>query len=83
MPHGFRALLVYVSVRVQEHDRIYRPVADLLSSGCHRLDSVDTVEDHTMMGYEANELIYSIWPECPGPLVPHGCVSDRVRVQTR
>lgn len=73
MPHGFRALLVYVSTLVEETDPVYRPVVEYLESHCHRLDSVDRAEDRSMMFGSADQLIYSIWPECPGSLVAHGC----------
>jgi hypothetical protein len=73
MPDGFRALLVFVSPLVRESDQVYQPVADFLGSHCHRLDSVDRVEDESMMFGEADALIYSIFPDCPGPLVTHEC----------
>ncbi len=71
--YGIGTLTVSRSIHVRDTDRPARSVSKYLHYRCHALESVETVEDETVMGYEAEESVYTVFPACPGALVPHGC----------
>ena len=73
LDNGTEALTVASSVLLDEDHEYYRPVREFLNSRCRRLDSHDVFADPDLMFGEIDALIYSIFPECPGPLVTHEC----------
>ncbi|MCO1659679.1 hypothetical protein [Pseudonocardia humida] len=79
---GFHAMTVYSSLLLRETDEMYRPVREFLAAHCNTLGSVERAEDPDMMFGGADLLVYSIWEDCPGPLVVHACKCELFEVAT-
>jgi hypothetical protein len=72
-------LTVYMSDVVEWTDEVCVPVLSTLGNFCAQLVSKRGFEDDMMMMGYATEYEWELFNDCPGPGVPHDCVSlDRM-----
>ena len=70
---GGKLLEVYKSVALRADDVMYRPVAAVLDTSCHRVVEHTEGDDPGMMLGESEVSVFKVWDVCPGAAVDHAC----------
>ena len=76
---GGKLLEVYKSVALRADDVMYRPVAAVLDTSCHRVvEHTECEDDPGMMLGESEVSVIKVWDVCPGA-VDHACGAIPIR----
>ena len=70
-------LKVKIGKRVQPTGKLYKRVADFLSTRCTSELLREKKDDETWIGGSFTEVEHAVYQECPGEALDHDCASAR------